>query len=152
MHALCKVVRSGRELPVFPTVSTVTSGRVLVTIAKPSQPLRCAEGENKDEKFAQLRRAELALVDINDSSRQPSCTGRIAHKLSIVLYSWAILVIAVNYSLCVIGDGQFENKIWNNFWDSLQLSINIRLIQIVDIFSSKILCKMRDIWALYSSS
>lgn len=34
--ALCRVVRSGRELPVFPTVSTVTPGRVLVTIAKPS--------------------------------------------------------------------------------------------------------------------
>lgn len=38
--ALCKVVRSGRELPVFPTVSTVTLGRVLVTIAKPSRAAR----------------------------------------------------------------------------------------------------------------
>lgn len=50
--ALCKVVRSGRELPVFPTVSTVTPRRVLVAIAKPR---RAARGENKDGKLVQLR-------------------------------------------------------------------------------------------------
>lgn len=44
--ALCKVVRSRRELPVFPTVSTVTPGRALVAIAKPSY---ATQGEQRRE-------------------------------------------------------------------------------------------------------
>lgn len=44
--ALCKVVRSGRELSVFPTVSTVTPGRALVAIAKPSYS---TQGEQRRE-------------------------------------------------------------------------------------------------------
>lgn len=48
--ALCKVVRSGRELSVFPTVSTLHQDAPSPQLLNHRTPRR----ENKDEKFAQL--------------------------------------------------------------------------------------------------